>query len=378
MHPPPSLPSRPWLVLSASLAVLLAAGCATAPRKPAIVYPPPPDRTRIVHVRSFTRAQDLRRGFFSKLADALVPHGSGVALAGPTGLALSPDEQRLYVVSTPGARVVRVDLSSGKFGELGGGGGPGGLKVPVGVAVDADENVYVGDKGLDAVLVYDRDGRHVRTLGKDRLLRPTEVAIDRKRQVLYVVNDAVTKEGKHTVEVFSLAGEHLRTMGGGRTNEPGSLYFPSALAVSPAGELFVSDMLNFRVQVFAADGRLVRMFGEQGLGTGLFDKIHGIGFDTFGNVYVVDVLLGVQIFNDKAQPLMSFGQGVTQVPLGLVVDSRNHIFVTDYTNAVHEFALVNTSAGDSYAAPADAAPSAAPGAPRAAGAPASASPGRTQ
>lgn len=377
MHRPPRLPSRSRLVPAASLALLLAAGCATAPQKPSIVYPPPPDKTRVVHVRSFTRAQDLRHGFFSKLVDALVPHDSALALAGPTGIALSPDEKRLYVVSTPGARVVRVDLPSGKFGQLGET-ADGNLKVPIGVAVDSDENVYVGDKGLDAVFVYDRRGKHVRTLGKEKLLRPTDVAIDRRRQVLYVVNDAVTKEGKHTVEVFSLAGKHMKTMGGGHPNEPGSFYFPSALAVSPAGELFVSDMLNFRVQVFDPNGQLVRMFGEQGLGTGLFDKIHGIGFDTFRNIYVVDVLLGVQIFNEKAQPLMSFGKGVTQVPLGLVVDSRNHIFVTDYTNSVHEFALVNTSAEDSYAAPPGAAGAPAPAPKEAAGKPSAASPRRAE
>lgn len=363
---PPQRPARAAPL--AGLALLLAAGCASAPRKPSFVYPPPPDKTRVVHVRSFTRAEDLRQGFFSKLASALVPHDSGIVLAGPTGIALSPDERRLYVVSTPRARVVRVELASGKFGELGVS-GDGALKVPIGVAVDADENVYVGDKGLDAVLVYDRGGKLLRTLGKEKLRHPTELAIDRTRRVLYVVNDAVTKDGSHTVEVFSLAGEHLRTLGGGRTNEPGSLYFPSALAVSPKGELYVSDMLNFRVQVFAPEGQLVRMFGEQGLGTGLFDKIHGIGFDTFGNVYVVDVLLGVQIFNDKAEPLMSFGKGVTQVPLGLVVDSRNHVFVTDYTNSVHEFALVNTSAGDSYAPPAGAAPAPAADAPASASTP---------
>jgi hypothetical protein len=140
-------------------------------------------------------------------------------------------------------------------------------------------------------------------------------------------------------------------MGGGRGPTPGLFNFPSDLAVNAAGHLYVSDMLNFRVQVFDAQGGLIKLFGQAGSGnTGLFDKMHGISFDSFGNVYVVDLMQGIHVLNDLNQPLMTFGEGTVAIPLGIVIDSRNHIYVSDFQHAVHEFELVNTTAEDSHRA----------------------------
>jgi sugar lactone lactonase YvrE len=91
-------------------------------------------------------------------------------------------------------------------------------------------------------------------------------------------------------------------------------------------------------------------FGSIGAGgPGLFDKSKGIAFDTFGNIYVADALHGLQIFNPNFQPLMMFAKGFVQTPTGLVIDSRNHIFVSDPVSPmVHEFELINTTAEDSF------------------------------
>jgi streptogramin lyase len=122
--------------------------------------------------------------------------------------------------------------------------------------------------------------------------------------------------------------------------------------VSREGELHVVDMLNFRVQVFDAQGRLVRFFGEAGAGfPGQFDKIHAVGFDTFGNVYVTDAVQGIHVLNPDAQALMIFGAPVARAPSAIVVDSKNTIYVGDLLFAVHEFQLINTKAEDSYVKP---------------------------
>jgi DNA-binding beta-propeller fold protein YncE len=326
---------------------LLAAGCATAPPRPKIAYPPPPDPPRVLFIRSFQRPDDLQTGGFQGILNAIIPHDSGLATVNPAGLALSPDEKVLYVASPPRSQVLAIDLASGDFKAIGTT-GQRRLGRPIGVGTDADGLLYVSDKQANAVLVYEPDGRLKRVFGADRLVQPTGLAVDRKGQQVYVINDATTQTGRHTVEVFALDGRHLRTMGGGRSPAPGVFNFPSDLAVNAAGHLYVADMLNFRVQVFDMQGGLLKMFGQPGSGyPGLFDKIHGISFDTFGNVYVVDLMQGIQILNDLNQPLMSFGEGIVGAPLGIVVDSRNHIFVSDYQHAVHEFELVNTTAEDS-------------------------------
>jgi hypothetical protein len=58
---------------------------------------------------------------------------------------------------------------------------------------------------------------------------------------------------------------------------------------------------------------------------------------------------------------MTFAETFVQMPTGLAIDSRNHIFVSDPTSRmVHEFQLINTTAEDSHptttAPPKDAAP----------------------
>jgi hypothetical protein len=46
---------------------------------------------------------------------------------------------------------------------------------------------------------------------------------------------------------------------------------------------------------------------------------------------------------------MMFAKGFVQTPTGLVIDSRNHIFVSDPVSPmVHEFELINTTAEDSF------------------------------
>lgn len=325
---------------------LLAAGCA-APQRPKIAYPPPPDQPRVLYVRSFQKPDDLQTSGWQKFLNALVPHDSALATINPAGLALSPDERTLYVATPPRARVIAVDLKTGDFKAIGIT-GQRRLGRPIGVGTDADGRLYVSDKDSNNVAVFEPDGRLKTVFGGDRLVQPTGLAVDRKGQQVYVINDATTQTGRHTVEVFALDGRHLRTMGGGRSPAPGVFNFPSDLAVDAAGNLYVSDMLNFRVQVFDRQGGLVRYFGQSGSGMpGLFDKIHGISFDTFGNVYVVDLMQGVQILSDQGRALMSFGEVILSTPLGIVIDSRNHIYVSDFQHAVHEFELVNTTAEDS-------------------------------
>jgi sugar lactone lactonase YvrE len=331
---------------------LFASGCAGTVRTTGFGYPPPPEKPRIVHVRSFTKPEDLQTGFVSRLWNALVPHDSSATITNPAGIALTPDEKRLYVASPARSRVIAIDRERGDFHVIGTQGAQP-LVAPVGLGVDAEGRLYVSDKKANAVNVYDARGSFVRQFGKDVLVQPTGLAVDRRRQLVYVISDATTHLGKHVVQVFSQNGTLLRTLGGGRGGAAGLFNFPSALAVSPNGELYVSDMLNFRIQVFDADGNLVRMIGEQGSGApGLFDKIHGVGFDSFHNLYVVDTMQGVQILNDQNQGLMTFAMGVAYAPMSIVIDSQNRIFVTDYDHAVHEFALVNTTAADCHEKPA--------------------------
>src|SRR5262249_57949664 len=69
----------------------------------------------------------------------------------------------------------------------------------------------------------------------------------------------------------------------------GPFNYPTNLALSPAGEMYVTDGYgNARVHKFAPDGRLLLSWGEPGAGPGQFHLPHGVAVDAEGTVYVAD------------------------------------------------------------------------------------------
>jgi sugar lactone lactonase YvrE len=349
IHPRPLPTTRRAHAIVATLlvAAAFAGGCAATQREH-FVWPPPPEKARVEYVRSIQSAGDLDPGFWRRLLQILIPSDVG-ALKSPTGLALSPDGKRLYVACGSASRIVRIDLAQGTLTHVTASTKPHPGSM-VSVAVDDAENLYVSDRSSNAIVVLDRDGRFLRKFGGDTLKIPTQLAIDRKAQLLYVLSGATSAQNEHSVEVFSLKGEHLRTIGK-RGGAQGDFNFPTYLAVAPDGLLYVSDMLNFRVQVFDREGKFQSAFGTLGTGgAGAFDKIKGLAFDSFGNIYVADAQQGVHVLNPSRQPLLMFGGApLINTPNAIAVTPDNHIFVSDFgLNRIHELRLVNTAAEDSF------------------------------
>ena len=345
-------PTRITVRRTASVLALsfIASACATTKHQE-IVFPPPPDKARIQYVRSIVTQDDVDKSIWHKISMALLPRDSANAILAPTSLALSPDETTLYAALPNRGRVVAFNVKSGDFRGIGVG-GRSPLTRPVGVAVDASGVIYVTDRPANVVVAYSPSGDILRKFGREELVEPTGIAVDRRNQRVYVVNDGSRNEGRHAIEVYSLAGKHLATIGGGASNEPGRFFFPRSVSVSRRGEVYVADMLNFRVQVFDPRGGLLRMFGQAGADfPGQFDKIHAVAIDTFDNVYVADVVQGVHILGSDATPLMIFGPPVARAPSAIVIDSKNTIYVGDLVAGVHEFKLVNTTREDSKRKP---------------------------
>ena len=108
--------------------------------------------------------------------------------------------------------------------------GKGKLYSPVNVAVDQEGKVYVADVGAFCVQIYDAEGRHLRTLGRQgiepgKFARPRGVAVDREGRV-YVV-DAATQR----VQLFDSEGRLLIYLGDPTIMGPGSTHLPAGVAV---------------------------------------------------------------------------------------------------------------------------------------------------
>ena len=301
------------------------------------------------------RRVQVRRLDEGDVPEAVLFQEAGQEL-GLLGLALSADGQRVYIADYKGGQIVLADLAAKKVSRF----APDQpLRLPFNLALDGDENVYVSDSAARAVYVIDRKGQRVKAIGQGVLERPTGLAMDPRRRVLYVADCGGRDSPTHRVLAFSLEDLKAREVGGGKGTGDGQFYFPSYLAVDPEGNLFVADTLNFRVQAFDPEGRFLAQYGEPGGTPGTFSKMKGLAFDGFGNLYVVDGDHSVvQIFNSRFEPLMWFGGFANAVeyfdiPSCIAIDRRtNRIFVcNEHYGRVNVYELVNTTAQDSFLKP---------------------------
>ena len=110
-------------------------------------------------------------------------------LASPVGIAAGPSG-RVYVADTMNRRV-QVLESDGRFRARFPFEGWGASTEPY-LEVDAAENLYASDPAAGAVVQLDRNGRERKRWTQDdtgrRFARPTGLALDEKKRVLYVVN----------------------------------------------------------------------------------------------------------------------------------------------------------------------------------------------
>ncbi len=99
-------------------------------------------------------------------------------------------------------------------------------------------------------------------------------------------------------------------------NRNGQYSTPRNLVVAPAGDVYVLDSLNGRVQHFDKDGKFLSKFGSIGTGDGQFTLQQyqsgpgGICLDDEGNVYVTDTWgYRIEKFDKDGKFLLKWGQG---------------------------------------------------------------------
>lgn len=291
---------------------------------------------RLEFVRAFSSEMVVKpkRSLWNKLVDLVAGPPVYRRMARPYDIAL--DSLGRIIVTDPGAPAVHIlDFEKQKYTLLEGGRGRP-FQSPLGVAVDAKDNIYVTDSALGIVFVFDSGGKFKRYIGsqkngKGHFERPTGIAVDSAANRLYITDTL-----QHRVHVLDLEGNVLSSFGG-RSLEPGKFNYPTEI-VARGGELLVVDAMNFRVQTFTRDGAFVRSFGALGERTGTLLRPKGVALDSEGNIYVVDGLLEtVQVFNQQGQLLYFFGRGggrlgEFQLPAGLCIDPRDRIYVADSLN----------------------------------------------
>lgn len=216
-----------------------------------------------------------------------------------------------------------------------------------GVAIDDDDRLFVSDGKARRVLVFNPQ-HELKDQIADGLVDPVGLAIDANNRFLYVVDTQQDQVLVYDADTYKL----LRRIGTGGKNHyltsPGDFAAPQGVAVDKNGNVYVTDTLNDRVEIFDADGNFISTFGKAGDGPGYFARPKGIAVDSDGHVWVADEMQDrLQVFNQQGQLLTFIGMGHGELPgqfkalVGVAIDKQNHVYTTEqYPGRLQEFRYV--------------------------------------
>jgi len=204
-----------------------------------------------------------------------------------------------------------------------------------GLAVDDDDRLFVSDGKLHRVLLFNPK-HEVEGQITEGIVDPVGLAIDKENRFLYVVDTQQDQVLVYDADTLKL----LRRIGTGGKNHflttPGDFGAPQGIALDGDGNVYVTDTLNNRVEIFDADGNFVSLFGKHGDGPGYFARPKGIAVDSDGHIWVADQMEDrLQVFNREGQLLTYIGSGHGELPgqfkslVGVAIDKQNRVFTTE-------------------------------------------------
>jgi sugar lactone lactonase YvrE len=214
---------------------------------------------------------------------------------------------------------------------------------PCGLGFSRDGLLMVADTHYFRILFYQTDGTPVpeRTIGGVNGRGPGEFGF-----VTDVVQDAdgnyfVSEYGDFDrIQKFDAQGRFV-CQWGGHGSEPGQFLRPQALALDPAGQLWVADACNHRLQLFdtrETPPKLIRVIGREGIGPGEFRYPYGLWLANDGSVVVAE------FGNHRIQKLTPAGESLAMLgspgrlpgqfhqPWSVALDSQGNVFALDSYN----------------------------------------------
>lgn len=176
----------------------------------------------------------------------------------PSGVAVSPDGAKLYVIDTGGVdnyehhRFTIWNTKTGAFIKAVGrrGSEAGEFNLALQIATAPDGTVYVVDGGNFRVQAFTADGQFIRKVGAvgiktGQFSRPKGIAVDRDGN-FYVIDT-----GFGNFQIFSKEGQLLLFVGTrGSNGGPGEYMLPAGIAVDEDGRVYMVDQYFRKVDVF--------------------------------------------------------------------------------------------------------------------------------
>lgn len=218
-----------------------------------------------------------------------------------------------------------------------------GFDAPAGIACDAGGELLVIERGASQVVRLDetlieQDRWGVQGVGAGQLDSPIGIAINAEGNV-YVSESSYVVD---RVQVFTAGGEFLFGWGQYGARD-GQMYDVKGLAIGGNGILYLCDALNYRIQKFSLTGTFITSWSAIGDVPGRFNRPADVAADAAGNYYVVDEYNHrIQKFDDTGQFLLAWGEkgGLTRqfrYPMAVAVDGDDVYVADNGNNRIQKF-----------------------------------------
>jgi DNA-binding beta-propeller fold protein YncE len=220
-----------------------------------------------------------------------------------------------------------------------------------GLTVDSEDKVYVFNRSIHPVMIFDSDGNFLDSWGEGYFSRPHGSRFDHDG-FLYCSDDIdhiiskFTRDGK-LVKVIGQKGKpsdtgyipHEDLMDRLRSIKYGGPPFnrPTGVAFSSTGEFYVSDGYgNARVHKFSPEGELLFSWGEPGTGPSEFMLPHNIWVDMLDRVWIPDRENNrIQIFDGDGNFITEWTNVIR--PTDVFVDKNGTVYVSELAPRVSIF-----------------------------------------
>jgi hypothetical protein len=232
-----------------------------------------------------------------------------------------------------------------------------GLNKPLGVAVDQQGNILVGNNGRDNVEVYDSvNGELLAVFAEGEVKMPTAITVD------VLGNIYVTDSKSHNVKVYSPTYDLIRVIGS-YGFEQTELKFPiDTLVIDSVGEILVADQGNDRIQIYDLEGNWIARITFDGTpgsgcswftgkcripGVSGFTNLQALELDSLGRLHVLDLSAAtVTVFDPTDGTFLgSYGEygegpGFLRIPMDLYIsDSNTSVVLTGEADRIETFTI---------------------------------------
>ena len=216
--------------------------------------------------------------------------------------------------------------------------GVGEFQMPLGLAIDEGDRLYIADAGNNRVQVIDTAGNYITEFGGrgwqiGEFDHPSDIALNFQRSYRHLY---VADTRNNRVQYCNLVDQIFYPLSENIENT--LLDQPEGIGIGRNGEVYVIDTGNHRWIEFNVAGTPVVARGSFGSGTEQLWNPTDLGVDTHGNVYVVDTGNHlIKKYDFSGNPISAWGgegkeQGQLREPKCIAIDDWNYLYVTDSGN----------------------------------------------